>query len=149
MRLLSLMPSMLVTQDGYLLIKQWNLIPEDLSLNAISNVIFTRLLYFFTIVSTVASFVFLRKRWSWSMSAMAAPIFGFGFGRVMMLAFWMLFFFLILGPYNPITFLSSFHSLDPLAGRGEVKFIVSLVAHVSDRIFNLLYWCILFWYRIL
>jgi len=121
---------MLVTQDGYLLIKQWNLIPDDLSLLS-NNVIFTRLLYLFTIVSTIASFVFLRKRWSWSSSAMAAPIFGFGIGRVLMLALWMLAFSLLLGTYNPITFLSSFHSLDPLAGRGEVKFIVSIVVNVS------------------
>ena len=115
---------MLVTQDGYLLIKQWNLIPDDLSLMA-SNVLFVRLSYLFTILSTVISFYILHKRWAWAPSAIAAPLFGYAIGRVVMLAFWMLFFFLVLGSYNPIMYLSSFHSLDPLAGRGEVKFIVS------------------------
>lgn len=121
---------MLVTQDGYLLIKQWNLIPDDLSLMA-SNVLFVRLFYLFTFLSTVVSFHFLQKRWAWAPSAIAAPLFGYGIGCVVMLAFWMLFFFLVLGNYNPVMYLSSFHFLDPLAGRGEVKFIVSTVAPVT------------------
>eukprot|EP01036_Dinobryon_divergens_P028296 gene28296-37227_t len=124
---------MLVTQDGYLLIKQWNLIPDDLSLMA-SNVLFVRLSYLFTILSTVISFYILHKRWAWAPSAIAAPLFGYAIGRVVMLAFWMLFFFLVLGSYNPIMYLSSFHSLDPLAGRGEVKFIDPLTLEVVAEV---------------
>ena len=101
-------------------------IPDDVSLFLASNVALSGLLYVLITLSTVTSFIFLRKRWSWAPSAIAAPIFGYGIGRVMMLLFWMLFFFLILGNYDPIMFLSSFHSLDPLAGRSEVKFIVSI-----------------------
>ena len=118
--------SMLVTQDGYLVIKQWNLIPDDLALFMSSNNIFRILLVFLTAAGSLTAFFFVSKRFSWAVSAFAAPFLGYIVGQVLFLLICMVVFFLLLGGYDPFTFLSSFHFLDPGAGRGELKIIVNI-----------------------
>lgn len=117
---------MLVTQDGYLLIKQWNFIPEDIEFFYSFSLGFRCLFMFLVIISSVISYLFFTSKWKWSMfsAAVASTLSGYLLGQIFFMGIFMLIIFKIAGFFNVFQFLFGCNVFCPGGCGGELKLVV-------------------------
>jgi hypothetical protein len=120
---------MLVTQDGFLVIKQWNYIPEDTSMLLGFNVYFRYFLMILIVISAIVSYVFFTSYWKWSVfsAAFVSPALGYILAKILFVGFFMLLLWKTLGSFSVYQFLLGFDLLCPGGCGSELKLVVRAI----------------------
>lgn len=114
---------MLVTQDGYIVVKQWSLIFEDILFFVSAKKDLVKLLVALIVVSSGTIFYRTSSVDKYTLSTLLRVVVGGGFiGAALFISIVMLIYYKILGSFNVWTFLTS-NTLFYGGGGGELKII--------------------------